>query len=288
MTTSKQQHLLIGLPATGKTTYLAALWHVVQQHRRPCALRLEKLEGDSKYVNEIAKTWLSCAPIPRTNPGSEAIVSMQLQDGENGRITNLMFPDLSGESFELQWTTRQLTRAYDKQMRSASGALLFINPMTVVEPVRIDQLESAVAEAELALGVEQYEAATSVSSVWNAERAPTQVQLVELLQFIAARPTFRPPFRVAVMISAWDRVAAGNLPPLAWLERRMPLLTQFLAGNGAVFESTVYGVSAQGGEYDPAQVAQLTAKEPIERILLTGAGVRGAHDLTEPVHWLMQ
>jgi hypothetical protein len=279
--------LLIGLPATGKTTYLAALWHVVRQLEPAATLQLEKLDGDAKYVNQICQKWLTCEEVPRTNPESETVVSMRLRDRETGRITTLFFPDLSGESFELQWTTRQLTKGYDKQLRTTTGALFFINPMSVIEPVRIDQLDMAIADIEQLLPAEEPAVpASTLPKSWEPDRTPTQVQLVELLQFIVDRPSFRPRFRLAVMISAWDRIAHDRIAPLAWLEQRMPLLSQFLATNTNNFEIAVYGVSAQGGEY-ATDAAQLALKRPFERILLIGENVQRPQDLTEPIRWLM-
>jgi hypothetical protein len=39
------QVLLIGLPSTGKTSFLAALWYMVDQATVDCALVLDKLDG---------------------------------------------------------------------------------------------------------------------------------------------------------------------------------------------------------------------------------------------------
>jgi hypothetical protein len=285
---SQQHNLLIGLPATGKTTYLAALWHVVQQLQPPSMLQLEKLDGETKYLNEICKTWLTCEPVPRTNPGSETVASMHLRDTANDRSTTLLFPDLSGESFELQWATRQLTKTYDKQLRTATGALIFVNPLTVVEPVRIDQLDAAIADIEQLAPTANHQNPTSfVPAAWSPDRTPTQVQLVELLQFLTGRSSFRKGFRLAVMISAWDRVSSAGLTPIRWLEQRLPLLAQFLEANTADFEAIIYGVSAQGGEY-ATDAAQLAVKNPIDRILLIGANVKRPQDLTEPIRWLMR
>ena len=287
----KQAHqnlLLIGLPATGKTTYLAALWHVVQQLQPPSMLQVEKLDGDIRYLNDICKTWLPCEPVPRTNPDSETIASMHLRDAASDRNTTLFFPDLSGESFELQWTTRQLTKTYDKQLRTATGALLFVNPSTVVEPIRIDQLDAAIADLEqLAGGQNQQDPKSAAPASWRQDRTPTQVQLVELLQFLAERSSFRKGFRLAVMISAWDRISSAGLSPVEWLEQRLPLLAQFLVANVHNFETSIYGVSAQGGEY-ATDAEQLAAKQPIDRILLVGANVKRPQDLTEPIRWLMR
>ena len=251
-------------------------------------LQLEKLDGDIKYLNEICNTWLTCEPVPRTNPGSETVVSMHLRDVASDRNATLLFPDLSGESFELQWTTRQLTKTYDKQLRTAAGGLLFVNPLTVVEPVRIDQLEAAIAGIEeLAASQNQQRSTSTLPPSWSPDRTPTQVQVVELLQFLAGRSSFRKGFRLAVMVSAWDRISSTGLMPFEWLEQRLPLLAQFLAANADNFETAIYGVSAQGGEY-ATDAAQLAVKQPIDRILLIGANVKRPQDLTEPIRWLMR
>ena len=45
------QCLMAGLPGTGKTTFLAALWHVAKSHEVEGSMRLEKREGDQEYLN---------------------------------------------------------------------------------------------------------------------------------------------------------------------------------------------------------------------------------------------
>src|ERR1700682_6196145 len=59
-----------------------------------------------------------------------------------------------------------------------------------------------------------------------------------------------------------------------------------LESNRRVFDYTMYGISAQGG--DDAQADQLTEMAPSERILVVGADVKNPHDLTEPLIWLMR
>lgn len=294
MTNPKQRHcLLVGLPAAGKTTFLAALWHLVHQIRMPCALKIDRLKGSSRYLNEMSNAWLNCTAVPRTNPGSEAIVAMELSESATGRVMTVVFPDLSGESFESQWTTRTMTQTFEKQLGGATGALFFINPTTVVEPTRIDQVAPAIAEVEALLADAAQDHSTdqhdlNESLPWKPEEAPTQVQLVELLQFIDSRRSSRVPFRSAVMISAWDRVALEGLTPAHWLRARMPLLWQYLTANERAFDSVIFGVSAQGGEYDAAVREQLSRMTPGERVQLVGSAVSNSHDLTEPIQWLMR
>src|ERR1700733_5754506 len=223
--------LLMGLPSTGKTSYLAALWYMVNQLNIKCGLRLEKLDGESKYLNEICEAWLQYRPVTRNLLDSEKLVSMALKNESTRQGVRLIVPDLSGESFRLQWTERQLTSEYDEHLREASGGILFVHPEGIVKPIRIDTLDDlaevlgddAVPETEVGGGT-----SPMPTRPWKRENAPTQVQLVELLQFISSREHFRPPFRLVILVSAWDLLVSLNETPSVWVSGQLPLLQQFL------------------------------------------------------------
>jgi len=98
------------------------------------------------------------------------------------------------------------------------------------------------------------------------------------------------------MISAWDKAEGEGLDPKAFLSAKLPLLDQYLKSNRDGWNWRVYGVSAQGGEYDQdkngttprAEAARLRELDrPSERIKLVFGDSR-THDLTEPLEWLMK
>jgi len=78
--------LLIGLPNTGKTSFLAALWYMVGQSSVSCGLSLEKLDGESQYLNQIRDAWSEYRPVPRNKADSEKSVSMWLKNRETGNV----------------------------------------------------------------------------------------------------------------------------------------------------------------------------------------------------------
>jgi len=279
-----QKQLLIGLPATGKTTFLAALWHVVDSEEIPGSLRLKTLDGDCTYPNKIRNDWLSCRPFGRTTITPEQFVSMQLTEPATGRTAEVFFPDMSGESFHLQWKDRSWTKVYDTLVRNAMGVLLFVHPKQVVEPMRID-FADPLAE-ELGAVKNSDSAAQDEGVTWDAALTPTQVQLVELLQFLLLRVAERTPFRVAMVVSAWDLVCQEGRSPEEWLARRLPLLDQYLKGNPELFTTRVYGVSAQGGDLQQDIDLLREKHRHSERITIVGQDCL-QHDLTAPVRWLM-
>lgn len=240
------QLLLIGLPSAGKTSFLAALWYMVSQESVHCGLTLESLEGDSKYLNVIRDAWAKYKPVPRNQAELLNKVSMLLRNQVTGETTRLRFPDLSGEAFRVQWTDRELSEEYDKSLREATGGVLFVSSEGVRKPHRVDTVNDVLA----GIGGDGGKPTADVTlTPWNKEDAPTQVQLVDVLQFMTNREYFEPPFRLAIVISAWDRVKPDNLRPGEWLSRELPLLKQFLDSHDESFDVSYWGVSAQGGQY---------------------------------------
>ncbi len=147
---------------------------------------------------------------------------------------------------------------------------------------------AALIDEDVAAEAMEHSTSAPPPTPWNIERSPTQVQLVELLQFLKSQHHFRPPFRLAIAISAWDLVVASKMTPENWIQEQLPLLSQFLASNRSSFEVAFYGISAQGGNYEGSEVAELHNKNPGRRIEISGKGVKSKHDITEPLQWLMR
>ena len=125
--------LAIGLPEAGKTTFLAALWHVTEREEVPGSLRLEEISENAKHLNSIKNDWLSFTKVVRTVPGLEQSATLWLRD-EAGTLGEIVFPDLSGESFQGAWEERHWTKEYDELVASAGALLLFVHPGTLKEP----------------------------------------------------------------------------------------------------------------------------------------------------------
>ena len=282
--------LLIGLPATGKTSFLAALWNSIQQGKVNTALELKRLDGDSAYLNKICDAWLGYEPVGRNQTDIETFVSMWLKERNGDHEIHLTFPDTSGETFKQQWASRHLTESYQNCIKSADGGILFIHPKSLAQPLRISQIAALAGLVEQDEEESAAEAKTPnpPTTPWDIEKAPTQVQTVELLQFLAANQYFRAPFKLAIVVSAWDEVVASKLSPSVWVQQQLPLLAQYLSSQSDKFTVSYYGVSAQGGKYDGKDLDALQAKHPAERIQIVGEGVENPHDITEPLHWLMK
>lgn len=299
----QQTHLIVGLPKAGKTTFIAALWYVVETNRVPGALSLVELPESRKHLNDLRERWLDCLEQVHTTTSSEKTVRLKLSDPSNGRSLELVVPDLSGESFELQWSHRQCSRLYYDLANEAGAVLVFINPDHVNESATIAEEEALGSIVRETLGADKAStkhgaaASSDVETVWEPTLAPAQVKLVELLQFVSNLPFSVRQRRVAVIVSAWDQVRAENMTPSEWLHVRMPLLDQYLEANSDLFNVQVFGISAAGGRPDTEQerrsgghseeTTRLQAHaNQEERIEVLGTRSFG-HDITAPIRLSM-
>lgn len=284
MTLDQAKVVVAGLPKSGKTTFLAALWETVSSRYISTSLQLKSLKGDYEYLNAIRDAWADCNEVSRTPIAAERVVTMVLEDPQSHRILELHLPDPSGESFKNQWVDRTAPAAYKDFVEVASGVAVFLHPLYVEDGTLIKDAQAALVGIERPVSAIQGSDEATVP--FDLSRVATQVILVELLQFIAQlRPHDNPP-RVAVIVSAWDLVPVGErAAPSEWLRKNLPLLEQYLVANREAAPFKVFGVSAQGGDLKDAQNLR-TFQRPTDRISVTD-GQTESKDITWPVRWLI-
>jgi hypothetical protein len=275
--------LFVGLPQSGKTTYLAALWHVLDDQSSSTKLKLKQLSGDRTYLNLIAEAWRRYRPVPRTTPQTaDTTVALHLEGDGFGEFT-LTVPDLGGEAFEQQIEHRKMSSAHAALFREADGVLLFVDP-NVKKGTQIsdlNQIAASIGGATEAANGTNDQAAAPVP--WKVELLPDQAKLVELLQFLIEMADKR--LRVAVVVSAWDLVADLGQTPREYASGRLPLLRQFLDANDDFVDHAVFGISAQGGAL-PAEKSKLQALDSLKRIRVCHES-ENDHDITKPLAWLL-
>lgn len=288
--------VIMGLPASGKTTFLAALWHLVESGETECRLVMDHFHGDFTYLNHIADAWRDFKKVPRTSQTGDTDVTIYLHDRVTGARGTALFPDMAGEVFDLQVEERRCRPEFVKQADAEDGILFFVNSDVKEDGLSIIDLNArlpnnaAVAEAVSAQVSPQELGGVSapiVTPEWEPKFLPAQVRVVQLLSDL-----LRPPFtyrsrKLAFMISAWDLVRDQGHTPEKWLAKNMPLVDQFLRTNGMSFTYQIYGISAQGVRLDDnVAVDSATKIVPSRRVQIVRQDGEG-HDLTAPLVWLM-
>jgi hypothetical protein len=293
---------VVGLPGSGKTTFLAALWELVNERRVAKVLRFHSIgDNDQSYLRKIVKVWRSATEQTRTRLTGLKAVRMNLQN-DTGSVVQVAVPDAPGEEFRAMWEERELGSALGESLATGNIVLL-INGDRVRAPAWITE-RAAQRRTTNAQKIQ------ALPKDWTPSSAPTQVQLVDLLQLISHPPVGGGARKIVVMISAWDKAEGEGLDPDTFLAQKLPLLAQYLEAGRDGWMSRTYGVSAQGGEYDgnadnaekveggeeptkkPKQTRNKDADRlrdvdiPANRIRLV-SGERETSDLTEPLQWLM-
>lgn len=130
---------IMGAPNAGKSTYLAALWHSINQNEVPTKLSLKEMTGDSQYLYRLEKKWLEIEVLGRTVPDQEKPeLSLLLTDGNDE--LKLEFPDLSGETFQSIYESREITAELYRKIKQADVILYFINVENIIPAVLIPEI----------------------------------------------------------------------------------------------------------------------------------------------------
>lgn len=290
---NNQRVVLVGLPGSGKTTFLAAFWAAMNNGNAAGEVELGRLSGDQRYLNRIRQEWLRYRRMERTLLPDETNLAVPLRLRTTGQEFTLSVPELAGENYKKAWATRELPRKVADLLSQADGLALFVSTGQVEKPIRMDQARAALfglipaafeEPADDDEGEGDDEKPAPESRPWRHEMAPTQVVLVEVLQFVEQLRTLS---RVSIVLSAWDRVlksSAGDTPE-TWLKRELPLLWQFLQRNPGQLEVRVFGVSAQGGDYDE-DIDRLSELSPALRPKAFDANGDELDEFIAPLKWL--
>lgn len=307
------RQLVAGMPASGKSTYIGALRHILVAKEVETDLELTMLAGDEVHLNKLEDKWLSCEAMERTTTSNEAWVELNVRDRSTGVEGVMIIPDLRGENFERPAATGGCPKDLYDALVASDGMLLFTNVNREDDMLLIDDFgdmpednngeddagcaprDCAVAEAAAAKSKDTLDA-TSTDGDELADRGETrfkpedmaeEVKIVEFLQLANRRPLHPKARKLAMIASAWDEVEADEgITPEKWLAEKRPMLAQFLANNPDLWKVRVYGVSAQGGRLPErkAEFEKMLSQSVRARIFGHGAAL---HDLSAPLRWLM-
>jgi hypothetical protein len=277
--------MLIGGPDSGKTNYLARLWKALQSG----SSRLKSVDApEIKYVEDALAHLLQGSFAPRSEKNIEEsrrdfTVMVATQDG--AKRVKVVVPDVTGELWKDAVSSSELPSEWMNQLKESSGALLFVR---VHSELNVSPLDWVTARELLKM---------DWAEPHQEETIPTQVVLCELLRFLQLtlrRRTDGGLPRVAIVVTAWDRLdaAAKASGPNAYIESEYPLFAGRLEDVTTV-EVKVFGVSVVGGDLE----ADPEFRQKFFEADLDAAGyvveqvdgmVREEHDLTLPIAWLAE
>jgi Double-GTPase 1 len=282
--------VMMGLSGTGKSTYLAALWHAFETQGIPKHLTIGTQPEDRTYLNKIKQEWLGATPVSKTHEEHHHTVQLSLTDTDRNTSLQLSIPDLPGEAYRNAWANRKLDVRIHAQLTVADGILLFIGP-NPHDPPLINVYRRQLHQ----MGLETLPEGASDTVIRNAvpwdakQHARTDTVLTDLLQLALELRAYKSaPLKVSVIVSAWDKQEIVNPNPARLLQHQYQLLSRFISTNSHRLQMRVFGVSAQGCDYENSQERDraLNHIEPLHRVRVVEDSSEN-HDLTQTLHWMM-
>lgn len=272
---------ILGLPEAGKTSYLSALSYSLEQSQNHSKLHLHRYTGNQQYLARLANVWANADRVSRTYSENQQNNIEVCLENDSNEIFTAIFPDLSGETFQKQYLEREIDPVFAESIKKCNGILLFINPENIVKPELIVNLSLRFRSVE-----SDESQGNDLSEEYSAtKRASTDVQLVLLLQDVLYLRKHKA-CTLIIVVSAWDTVQPLGMNPRDFVSKETPLLWQFVESNKNVYETSFYGVSAQGGSYDEIPAEELIERyidNPTDRILVVDENGELSHDITLPL-----
>lgn len=278
---------MVGMPSSGKTTYLVSLINMLKLNDQETLLKLKNCDMPKgmKYIQTEIENFNQFKPVGRTIRASIGWMKIPLFDKQGNKV-QLRIPDLSGEIFQDLVNERRLKKDIVIQLQAADALLFFLNLDTIAVDLRIplgDKSAVAILEKGYESHIVESGKVNSIETEPEKNMRVTQVDLVELLQCILY--LVKKQIKVKLIVSAWDsvekRLEPENQLPDKCIEKCLPLLFQFLRTNSERINSEIWGVSAQGFDFtDQLELEKWKTDDIGEHVrVITPTGTE-THDLT--------
>lgn len=268
---------MVGMPGSGKTTYLAMLSNMLVDGSNDTKLskKVEDMPEGYEYFNEFGKQLLECKELDRTRRLVYNNLRIPLWDAlENEYLLDV--PDISGEVFRDLVKDRRITQEIVDRIRESDCLLFFINYKNMSWEKRIPLQKENTGKKNICVNKKE----VSDSNLAD-KREANQSEVVELLQTLLDLKLNRPYIRF--VLSAWDKVEdekGKDILPSKFVEEMFPLLYQFVETNSKYFKAEYWGVSAQGGDFQNPKDIERIEEEEYNAIKVIEPTGRRSSDLT--------
>lgn len=252
---NKKNVFMIGMPSSGKTTYLASLCRLLLcgEQGTEWKLDIKDIPEGFENVKKMIKNLNTYHIVERTQEGDIYNVKLNLYN-QNQEWMQFVVPDSSGEIFRDLVYDRRIPLMIMDQIVKSDMLLFFININTMIPEKRI-KLNEKSAIKKLNENKGNIETKSIEIEEKKSKKYNDQSALVELLHSIVYLVPH--PLNVRFVISAWDLVEkefkADKLTPEEYIKTQLPLLYQYLVFNSKEINYEIWGVSAQGGDFDDAE-----------------------------------
>lgn len=281
--------LIAGLPDSGKSTYIGALWYVLQNDVDKIQLSLvsstDNLPENTKQLNTLSKTWHNVEDMDRTSNDVPNSISLILKrQGDDNEFT-LNLPDFKGESIRAI-VTKNHPKELDDWCEKADGLIFMIS-----------DISHGIFEDDFISDDDEVDDTNKLSQPPQLEPksiTPATLNMI-LLKYLKEKLQTD---KVVICLSAWDKVEKEcKSSPEDYLKNNSPALYNFICYHFPA--ATFYGLSAQGDSYryeSEAETKKVSkeCKEDLQKRMRSGKrayiydGKEKSFDITKPIFKLLE
>lgn len=231
--------LIIGKPHSSKTVFIAQFYSRLQKQKSK--LSLYKPVNDLSAIT-AAREALANGEEPETT-NTERSVNLILPIQFDKEKIDLLCPDYGGEQINTILTSREVDKKWLDAIKESDNWIFFIRLNNISEQLDISKI--TVTEEHTQGSSEVAEIPFSISD---------QSALIELLQIFLHSKEHDYHFKNAkvkltVVLTCWDELETEEKPKQV-LQKKLPLLLNFIESNWKVEKLKIIGLSAQGFPLD--------------------------------------
>lgn len=233
--------LIAGLPEAGKSTYIAALWATTRRTECSYELILSEKPNDADYLNKLSDKWLIAESVDRTLNEDPENITLKWEKRTTKELVSLTIPDFKGEIFT-KLISGDVSQAINDSFVNSEAVIVFIND---INPGTLD--------GEIG---DKTEDTQSTNDTFTIESMSKLTQNILLLKSIRKNMG---DCKIVIAVSSWDKNEAIKVSAEDWLKTEHRLFYNIIKNNFS--KSIIVGVSAQGGEYNVENKAELAQKK---------------------------
>ncbi len=282
-----KKYYLMGLPASGKTTFLVAFTYMLLEQTEKVCLHMKPQdvqEGLTEDFRKEIERWTNFESLNHTGVGQIHKMKYTLYDANDVKYI-LEVPDRSGETFNAIISDRYIDDNTMEDWIRADEILFFVN----FERMNVGDKESLLTELppSMQMLLAEEDGSTGLEDENSAPLMfPGQFALVELLQMLYF--VRRSAVDIRFIISAWDRMEViykekESIIPKEVFQDKLPLVYQFLDANKDYINVEYWGVSAQGSDLqNSVEIENMSyAVEAMERVKVVDPAGSVSYDLSK-------
>lgn len=277
--------MIAGLPGSGKSTYIGALWYCLMHPDNIEGIKLVadkmNLADDLTVLNRLSDAYKNVKLIDRNYSDQNETVQINLKVADSDTRLQVEVPDFLGENFRDLVELKE-SELVSKWLNDTDTLVYFMNEVTP-------------PEFEDDHGPEDDESPMPAKDVppFSIKTISAVAMNIMVLKCLLSKKTFK---KVVVVLSWWDKnTDNGVVPnnPQKYLKEYSPALFNFIQYHIPNFE--IIGLSAQGQEYPKEDQGDYEATKK-EIKAKTREGKRSfveiedkiLHDLSLPLYLLIK